>query len=405
MNKFKSNMIFFLIISFPIIDILTTFTMNWPLTVGALFRTLLIAVLFLYILMFYFFQDRRKILLFIMPFIFLGISFVFQYFTKHPFYIMQELQFYFKTTYFLIMLNIIYILNPYKVVNKNIMFKAISIVTIIVVSSYWFAIISGTSLASYPNDKSGYSGWFFAANELSVIILILLALVIVQLMYKFTITNFLLFLSILTISPMIGTKTAFFGTILIFLFFIIGMLTLLPSKKIIPIFILLIVFFIFLPKTPAIHNISPASEQTKPIEAQNSKALDNMLSSRDDYFLETKNEYLESSFMKKLVGLGYAGNYKTEPKTIEMDFYDLFFSFGIIGSLLILIPLLQIMKQLIRLRNISLDYLILLFTSALCLGIAFFVGHVIFAPAVMSYVGVLLLMIKLLNQEMIEDAT
>ena len=43
---------------------------------------------------------------------------------------------------------------------------------------------------------------------------------------------------------------------------------------------------------------------------------------------------------QKLFGMGYASNYSDQPKTIEIDYLDLFFSTGILGSILYFLPLL-----------------------------------------------------------------
>ena len=53
-----------------------------------------------------------------------------------------------------------------------------------------------------------------------------------------------------------------------------------------------------------------------------------------------KDFYNEAPMSQKLLGMGYAGNYKEQPKLIERDFHDWFYSFGIIGFILLVIPFL-----------------------------------------------------------------
>ena len=55
-----------------------------------------------------------------------------------------------------------------------------------------------------------------------------------------------------------------------------------------------------------------------------------LLSSRNVYFEQVYTDYVHSSMWHKFFGLGYAGIYEHSPKLVEMDFFDLFFSFGII---------------------------------------------------------------------------
>src|SRR5699024_5169954 len=124
--------------------------------------------------------------------------------------------------------------------------------------------------------------------------------------------------------------------------------------------------------------------------------LNRVLSSRDIYFYATYEDFKQSSTVRKLFGIGYAGNYVTEPKLIEMDFFDLFFSYGYIGSLLLIIPLVILVRKLFVL-NSSITYILLQLTLLLSVGIAFLAGHVLFAPAVMTYVTILLLQITSLN--------
>ncbi|HSH50469.1 MAG TPA: O-antigen ligase family protein, partial [Bacteroidales bacterium] len=63
------------------------------------------------------------------------------------------------------------------------------------------------------------SGWFYSANELSVIVIILLTLTIIYFHEKRTFLPLIAFSFILSMIPMIGTKTAFYGAIIIIISF------------------------------------------------------------------------------------------------------------------------------------------------------------------------------------------
>src|SRR5699024_7229978 len=88
--------------------------------------------------------------------------------------------------------------------------------------------------------------------------------------------------------------------------------------------------------------------------------------------------------------------YTSDPKIIEMDFFDMFFSYGVIGSLFLLIPLVYLCVK-ILVFPIHIEKALLLFTLCLCFGIAFLAGHVIFAPSVMTYLAILFLAIGVNN--------
>src|SRR5699024_6034369 len=129
-------------------------------------------------------------------------------------------------------------------------------------------------------------------------------------------------------------------------------------------------------------------------EVQNSTLMTKLLSSRDVYLQVIKDDFKKAKRIRKAFGIGYAGDYSTDPKLIEMDFFDMFFSYGMIGTLFLLIPLLYLFKKIIA-YPIYIEKVILLFTLCLCFGIAFLAGHVIFAPSVMTYLSILFLAIGL----------
>src|SRR5699024_7093736 len=115
--------------------------------------------------------------------------------------------------------------------------------------------------------------------------------------------------------------------------------------------------------------------------------IQKILSSRHLYLQETKDDFIEADILRNAFGLGYAGDYEQEPKIIEMDFFDLFFSYGIIGTVLLLLPLVYVTVKVFPLK-LTMANTILLFTLSLCFGVAFLAGHVLFAPAVMTYVAI-----------------
>ncbi|MFK4998715.1 O-antigen ligase family protein [Bacillus sp. N9] len=63
-----------------------------------------------------------------------------------------------------------------------------------------------------------------------------------------------------------------------------------------------------------------------------------MLSSRDISLDMHKEYYANAPSTQKLFGMGYSGNYTKKPRMIEMDYFDIFFSTGIIGTILFFIP-------------------------------------------------------------------
>jgi len=112
--------------------------------------------------------------------------------------------------------------------------------------------------------------------------------------------------------------------------------------------------------------------------------------------VETQQMFLEAPLLQKLFGMGYAGNYLDTPKLIEMDFLDLFYSYGIVGFFVFLLPFIYAIAtitinfKLNKSKLYKLEFGLVLCSLILGLAIAFIAGHVLFAPAVSIYLAVLL---------------
>lgn len=127
-------------------------------------------------------------------------------------------------------------------------------------------------------------------------------------------------------------------------------------------------------------------------------------SGRTVYLAQYKTFFKEANLSQKAFGMGYGGNYKDQPKTIEMDFYDIFYQFGFIGAFVLLLPLLYYVFNLIKVMwankkmILQLKYILILASLAIALGIAYIAGHILTAPAVSIYfVSILAYLIVELN--------
>src|SRR5699024_9558966 len=91
-----------------------------------------------------------------------------------------------------------------------------------------------------------------------------------------------------------------------------------------------------------------------------------------------------------------AGNYEQSPKLVERDFHDIFFQFGILGTILLLAPFIyyaiNILSAIFLRRSLYVNVkYILLFTSIILgLAISFTGGHIFFSPAVSTYLSFVL---------------
>lgn len=394
----------------PIIDLMTSLsTEKFAISIGALSKTLIMSFLFFYILLYVYKRYRKMIWMYLASFFAILLMLVINFFLKSHFALYEEVNFALKTSYYLVMVYTVMMLLENKTINKAFIYRAVKGISLIIGISYWIAILTKTSIGSYTYEKIGYSGWFYAANELSVTVIILLALTMINLRYEKTMTGWAAFVLILSMIPMIGTKTAFLGGMLILFFYIAYLLlkfNLQVLKRNFPFLGIVVIFVCFIPLSPIATNTEqldlsiPPKDMPVPEEiAEDTPPLTGkILSSRNVYFQDIKKDFMYAKGLRKAFGLGYAGDYTKEPKLIEMDFFDLFFSYGVIGSILLLLPLALLCKKIITFP-INIEKIILLLTIGLCFGIAFLAGHVLFAPSVMTYIAILFLAMGLSNED------
>ena len=401
----SDRFIFWLIVIQPIIDLITSLSNQFNiLTIGALSRSLIMGVLFVYIAAYFIRRQRKMLWLFVVSFAAILITFVINFLLKENYLLFQEVNFALKTSYYLTMIFLAILLIEHNKISKTLLYQATKIISLIVGTSYWLAIVTHSSIKSYSYDSVGYSGWFFAANELSVIVIILLGLSVSNLLFDKTFTAWLAFIFIVSMLPMIGTKTAFFGGLFILGLSVISWLLqcnfkIWQNKSMLFMLVIVVLLFCFIPFSPIASNTAQIGAQTSQAPEKNvipttenegSVFMHKLLSSRNIYFQNTKADYEAANGLRKAFGLGYAGDYKQEPKLIEMDFFDLFLSYGIIGIFCLIAPLLYLVKQVLSaILSISIEKMTLFITLGICFGIAFLAGHVLFAPSVMTYTAIL----------------
>lgn len=412
---------FYFIISQPILDMMTSIMtiLQMPITVGAIVRTLLIVCLLIFISYYLLINKYHDYLfLWVCSFITVGTTFIINFFMKQPFFIFAELNFSLKTIYFICCLFFILIIVKEKVRVNRVISASTPIVALIVSISFWIAFITKTNVSSYTYDKTGYSGWFFSANELSVIILILLSLTLIHLHENrkhMPLLHLIAMTSLLSLLPMIGTKTAFAsGAIVIITYSCYLLLS--RTKRIInthfkySFLAIVLLFFISTPITPIFSNATLHSgtednaTETKLHDEQTviHPFVNRLLSSRDIYLQQTVKQFYGLSFKRQLFGLGYGGNYVEEPKLVEMDFFDLLFSYGYGGFFLLMMPFIIVIQQSFTFASFIPPFIKQL-AILLILGIAFLAGHVLFAPSVMTYFCLLLMKDNHLHKEQLGE--
>ncbi|WP_052245700.1 O-antigen ligase family protein [Sporosarcina sp. ZBG7A] len=444
----------------PIIDVLTTASLlfiDLPLTLGVIIRLAYLAIMAIWIV-----NESRKskrarlYLLYLSGLaVFVIINFIVGYTVKEPFYMMQELTYYTKVVYFHVLLfGFILLLESMKKEDGSdnarqlINYFLIASLTISVV--FIIAHLTGTSMSNYARSKEGWTGWFYAGNEIGASMSMLLPITALFAVYKTTTTRKLLHwlpFVLLSVAMLgLGTKVGYGGILIVLLSIFFGSLLLLITTKEYPArqrvkansfisLILLIALIVATPFTPVFGNmyahldILGISLEKPPVELDDDgneippedtgeedplitgEQFENLVfSSRETYKANYVEQFKDAPISQKLFGMGFAGNYDAPAphkplKMIEMDFHDWFFSFGILGFIYMVAPIIWfagsfIVKLVMNLKQNFNYFSILTGISFLVgIGISYTAGHVLTAPSVSIWLAFLLAVVTVVSRD------
>ncbi|MED3716488.1 O-antigen ligase family protein [Geobacillus thermodenitrificans] len=444
MNKRVEKLFLLFIVIQPLLDLATSaflYAEIHSLTIGMAIRFTAMAAGIIYLLVCPYPRKRTLIMygLILSATIVLNIAASISY--KSPVNWVEEGKFIFKSCYWLVML-FTYTVLFHQLDGKTDWAKHvqqyITAAMAIIGASILLADITGTSLASYQYEKIGRKGWFFAGNELGAIMAIGLPVALLvaiqrvtrQLSLLYWVPTWLLIYSLLGLGTKVGYGAVFF--------------TLLTVIAAVPLearfhpmssgsnwrrnwaltISMLVVVIIYTPFSPAAQKINMhwqlLEQKEKTVEQLTKKHVEEnklekeqmqhlILSGRHEYLAQQQAEFRKAPMMQKWFGMGYGGNYETTPKMIEMDFYDLFFSFGVIGFLVYIAPLLYVAFSIGRnvwshgYAALNTEYILIASSIVLGLGIAFIAGHVLTAPAVSLYVAVLLAYLFIRSRSFVDN--
>ena len=405
MNKFLKNNISKILSIFillqPVLDLITGLCVNLfniNLTLGIIIRILFLALI-MYITIFVY---KKKISLWVyISIIFYSVLYLIGIILYNDGLLFQEIQGLVRVFYFPMLLISLYeIKDDIKISNMTL------ITTLMMYLIFIFVpILLNVGFKSYQITKSGTLGFYNSANEISGIISLLTPIMFVILKGKNKLLlKSLVILIYLVVILTVGTKTPLLSLcITIGATFCYYMLVCLKKKTYKPIIYaasLIIVglasLILILPKTNFYKNIKvhlDYLEVTNITEIFTEYELvDHFIFSQRLTFLKNKNKlYENSTIYEKLFGIGYVKNNKIT-KMIEMDYFDIFYSHGIVGFILffgiyiyVLYNILKDKQVLTYERSMKLVSLILIILLTL------FTGHIITAPSVSLIVVALIL--------------
>ncbi len=389
-NTIKTNITaiigVFLIIS-PFLDLFTSIGIKYnidQLTIGIIIRGLFMLLMIYYSI---FLKDNKKQTIIFLSVIFAYIALFLTKTILTNGNITYETTVIFKTFYFII-LSITFI-NLKKPIDTKYYIACFTTYLLLV----FIPNILNIGFNSYEIAKVGQVGWFNSANEISTILSILTPILIAYLMTKKNKILSVLYLIIILITFFsIGTKVPILSLAIICGFYFLYSLYKLIRKKdtkkitfiLTGLLIIIISTVILLPKTSFYKNIKIHLEY---LEVGNiveiftdTELIDHfLLGSRLKLLSQNIKTYKESSTVEILLGIG------AEHRQSEMDFFDIFINYGIIGfALIATILIILIIRQKPKYTaNTKLSLL-------LAITIAFLSGHVLVSPAVSIFIPLLL---------------
>ena len=412
MNKLVNKIITIFLLIGPILDLLTGICLHYfkiNLTIGIFIRV--VFLLFICIITLFYFKKKNVLI----PYLIIGLYFILYivgvilYKDKGTFFEIQNL---IKVFYFpIVLISICSIKDKINISNK-ILFTIMMMYLLFI----FVPLLLGLGYKPYEITKVGTLGFFNAANEVGGIISILTPVMFIILVKGnnkiIKISSVLIYLIVIL---MVGTKTpllTLFITIGIsMIYLIINFIKKKEYKKIAISLIILLVgissLIIVLPKTNFYKNIKTHLEF---LEVENitdvfkdEKLVDHFIFSQRLTFLKNRNKlYNKSNTYQKLFGIGYLKNGK-EFKMIEMDYFDIFYSHGIIGFIIyFIISIYLIIKTIIK-DKITYERLMYITSFFLITLLSLLTGHIITAPAVSIIVVMIIIKLSKKNRQGVNE--
>lgn len=270
--------------------------------------------------------------------------------------------------------------------------KHLTIIYLVYINVILLTFLTNTGLDSYRfgDQKGGFSGLFLSVNEISAIIIGLFPIILSYAEIKKR-TMILITIEVILTALIVGTKILLFGCLFVLFvkacpFFYRKFSKLSVKKKIASIIITTTILcgsiyaFTF---TNVYKNMLIQAKFFHVDEIQDLFSYHGfnkvIFNDRLDFVQDNYEIYRSASTSDKFLGLGNL----SDQKFVEIDWFDLWFRFGIIG----IISYITMIFYYIKNRKLTKSGY---FSLILFLAIATTSGHVLFYPAVCIYIALLL---------------
>lgn len=395
------KIIYYLLLIVPFIDLITSVSERYIvsiISIGTLFKMLLLLGSYFYV----FFMTNSKykkysVMYYMSIPIYILLYFIFKPGTTNY---VAELNFLVKFMFYPIILVFLYNYNSDYKINFNEIIKLLKYNALFISFTILIAYLTGTGFNSYSaTENSGAIGWYYAANEVGTILTMLFPFILKEIINN-KVLNYIMIAVVAFTMLIIGTKTSYLGvllpTVLMFIYILFKNRNL-KNILAISIFLILILF------------MSPNSAMMKNLKIRSSSSAANLIfSSRNIYLSRIQDIYVKSDIDEKLFGIGFMNREEIDnpmiEKAVEMDFYDIFYRYGIIGLLIYFTPIgfliLFMMRYLIvHFKNYDLDIATSIYSVGISFIIALIAGHTFSAPAVSLYLAFAMILFVVKMQE------
>lgn len=217
-------------------------------------------------------------------------------------------------------------------------FKKIITFSVIIILANLFLGLLGFGTAFYNHgygNAAGTKGFFYAGNELSVLILILMSFIMYYFLDKSKLRFYFYSALAVLMSFIVSSKLLVLGMIIIFarLYFYGKVLTYSTIKKIMKMALLFLPIFIY-----SLYYIITKTSMLLKLEhsfrVNNNEYFTILMSNRNNFVKWGMDEYIYSySFIEKLFGIGQSYYVEKATHVAEIDVFTLLFSNGIISLL------------------------------------------------------------------------
>ena len=391
-NKFFDNFVYIFLLFSPLLDALTSIfvrNIDLPFSIGTIIRGLLLIFVLIWLKKN---VDTGKVLLIFVLYVVLALLY-YMGAVKDSFF--GEISNIFQIFYLPIMLFFFSKYNNDKI-NEKLILKIYIFYLNLIIIPYLFNI--GYNLSESYSNKTGYFGLFIGGNEISGILVGLSPIVFTYLnKAKNYILKIFVYLELLIVIFLVGTKTLVIGIILTLLFILYkhiryAYVVMNEKKSKLPYIIgilVIVLIVIFIPKSPLISNIKTTFDYYKIDNVTDIFSIENVdnviFSKRLSNIYNVSKVFFKGNIEQLIYGIGKSGLLSIN--VIEIDLFDIFFSVGIFGFVIYFLFILFTTRFNILRDTRS-------FSCFLFILMSIFSGHILIKPMVSIYIALLYLLEK-----------